>query len=162
MSVSKLTSECGIAKGSFYNFYESKETFILALFEYTSEKINEMFAKKLNGREQMTVHEFFEFYREYINSGYDIITNGKVEDFFWLKENMGENFNFKSDSAKETFSIFLRFISDAREDFDSGVVVNLVKAVYALKEHRDTMCVESLDESIDMIFKMLENYLVKK
>ena len=162
MTVSKLTSECSIAKGSFYNFYESKEAFILALFEYTSSKIQEMLLKKLNGRSQMTVHEFFELFREYLDSGYDIMTNGTVEDYFWIKENMSSDINFNSDSTKETLAYFFRFISDLREDYDTGVVINLVKAVYALKEHRETMCVESLDKSIDMIFSMLEDYLVKK
>lgn len=40
-TVEKLTRECGIAKGSFYLFYPSKEEYLMALAEYASGRADE-------------------------------------------------------------------------------------------------------------------------
>lgn len=37
-TVDKLTRSCGIAKGSFYLFYSSKEEYLYALMQYVNEK----------------------------------------------------------------------------------------------------------------------------
>lgn len=37
-TVDKLTRNCGIAKGSFYLFYSSKEEYLYALMQYVNEK----------------------------------------------------------------------------------------------------------------------------
>lgn len=59
LTVDKLTKSCGIGKGTFYHFYESKEAYLSALEEYCSSHIMMMFAEALDGRKQMTTHEFF-------------------------------------------------------------------------------------------------------
>ena len=68
MTVSKLAASCGIAKGSFYHFYASKEEFILALIQWADRKTVEMLNSKLAGRRQMTTHEFLEFFREFLKT----------------------------------------------------------------------------------------------
>ena len=60
-TVDKLTKKCGIAKGSFYLFYSSKEEYLMALAMFASEQTSKMLKKKLAGRQQMTTAEFFEF-----------------------------------------------------------------------------------------------------
>lgn len=80
-TVDKLTKECGIAKGSFYLFYSSKEEYLAALSQYTGQKCQEMLLRKLAGRKQMTTREFFEFFREYIYSDYDLMGSMTIDDF---------------------------------------------------------------------------------
>lgn len=98
MTVSKLAVAAGIAKGSFYNFFESKETFILELTRYSGEKIQQFFL----------------------------------------------------------------YLSDMREDVDVGTVVNLIKGMYAMRESRDTMIEGSLENSIEVMLRMLEIYISGK
>lgn len=43
-----------------------------------------------------------------------------------------------------------------RENIDYGTVVNLIKSIYAMREHRDTLIKESLDNSIEMVVRLLE------
>ena len=47
MSVEKLTAAVGIAKGSFYLFFGSKEDFILEIAKYSSEETQKMLLSKL-------------------------------------------------------------------------------------------------------------------
>lgn len=159
MTVARLTQACGIAKGSFYSFFESKEAFILSLIDYADQKAEEMLLNKLAGRAKMSVHEFFEFFREYLHSDYDLMNGLKIDDFLWLRTHMKDENLFDPRNQMETAGSWLSLIGDMRRDVDSGTVVNLIKSIYAMREHRDTMVEASLENSIEMILQMLENYL---
>lgn len=162
MTVSKLTAACGIAKGSFYSFYDSKEEFILALIGWADKKTEEMLAGKLAGRSQMPAHEFFEFLREFLYSEYDLMNGLTVDDFFWLKTHMADADLFNPVNQMELVKMWLSLISDVREDIDCGTVVNLIKSIYAMREHKDSFVEASLDNSIEMVLRMLEIYVSGK
>ena len=161
-TVSKLTAACNIAKGSFYSFYDSKEEFIIALAKWADENTEKMLAEKLGGRKQMSSHEFFEFFREYLYSEYDLMNGLTAEDFYWLKTHMANAGFFNTADQLESLKIWLSLISDIREGIDCGTVVNLIKSIYAMREHRDTMVEESLDNSIEMVLRLLEIYISGK
>ena len=161
-TVSKLTAACGIAKGSFYSFYDSKEEFIIALAKWADENTEKMLAEKLGGRKQMSAHEFFEFFREYLYSEYDLMNGLTVEDFYWLKTHMADADFFNTADQLELLKTWLSLISDVRESIDCGTVVNLIKSIYAMREHRDAMVEKSLDNSIEMVLRLLEIYISGK
>lgn len=162
MTVSKLTAAAGIAKGSFYSFFESKEAFILALSEYAGEKTQGMLMKHLRGRSQMTTHEFMDFIREYMNSEYDLLNGLTLEDVVWLKTHMADANLFEPTALAQMLRQFFTYISDVREDVDIGTVVNLIKGMYGMRESRDTLMEESLENSIEMMLRMLEIYISGK
>ena len=69
---------------------------------------------------------------------------------------------FNPVNQMETARTWLSLISDTRENIDYGTVVNLIKSIYAMREHRDTMVKESLDNSIEMVLRLLEIYISGK
>lgn len=162
MTVSKLAAAAGIAKGSFYSFFESKEAFILALCGYAGQKTQAMFMRILNGRSQITTHEFMDFFREYMNSDYDLLNGLTIEDVVWVKQHMADAKLFEPTALAETMQIFFQWISDVREDIDMGTVVNLIKGMYVMRESRDTLIESSLDNSIEVMLRMLEIYISGK
>lgn len=162
MTVSRLAAAAGIAKGSFYHFFESKETFILALTAYAGEKLQRLFERYLDGRERMTTHEFIDFLREYMNSEYDILNGLTLEDMVWLKTHMSDTDLFESAALTDTMQRFLDCLSDVRKAVDVGTIVNLIKSMYMMRESWDTMIEASLDNSIEVMLKMLEIYISGK
>lgn len=56
-SVTKITNAAGIGKSTFYNFFESKEEFVIELIRYERAKTMEAIHTFLNGREKMTTEE---------------------------------------------------------------------------------------------------------
>ncbi|MCM1087570.1 MAG: TetR/AcrR family transcriptional regulator [Lachnoclostridium sp.] len=161
-TVSKLTAACGIAKGSFYSFYESKEAYILALSKWAETKTEEMLKEKLAGRSQMSAHEFLEFFREYLYSEYDLMNGLTVDDFLWLKNHMADAGLFNPIDQMALAKVWLSLIYDVRENIDCGTVVNLIKSIYAMREHRDTLVEASLDNSIEIMLRVLEIYISGK
>lgn len=162
MSVEKLTAAVGIAKGSFYLFFGSKEDFILEVAAYASEETQKMLLKKLNGRTQMSAHEFMEFFNEYLHSDLDLMNGLTVSDFYWLKNHIKKQVLFDPDMQIKTAQFWLSLISDVREDVDTGTFVNLIKSIYAIREHSDTMVTASLENSVRILLHTIEIYISGK
>ena len=162
LTVDKLTKSCGIAKGSFYHFYDSKESYLLALMEYAGSKVQEMLVKRLAGRRQMTTHEFFQFFREYIYSDYDLFRFVTIEDFQWIQKHLVNQDFFKAANQMPQIEKWLSLMSDARPDVDKGVLVNLIKCIYGMREVRANLVQESLDDTIAFMLVQIENYVVQK
>ena len=162
MSVEKLTAAVGIAKGSFYLFFGSKEDFILEVAAYASEETQKMLLKKLNGRTQMSAHEFMEFFNEYLHSDLDLMNGLTVSDFYWLKNHIKKQVLFDPDIQIKTAQFWLSLINDVREGVDTGTFVNLIKSIYAIREHSDTMVIASLENSVRILLHTIEIYISGK
>ena len=162
MSVEKLTEAAGIAKGSYYLFFGSKEDFILEMEEYAGSETQKMLLSKLNGRTQMSAHEFIEFFNEYIHSEFDLMNGLTVNDFLWLRKHITKRVLFDPGEQLQTARLWLSLIDDVREDIDVGTFVNLIKSIYAIREHRDTMVNASIESSIQVMLRAIEIYISGK
>lgn len=162
MSVEKLTEAVGIAKGSFYLFFDSKEDFILAIAEYAGGETQKMLVSKLNGRRQMSAHEFMEFFNEYLHSDLDLMNGLTVNDFFWLKKHIKKRALFDPDAQIKTAELWLSLIDDVRPGVDAGTFVNLIKSIYAIREHSDTMVKGSIESSVQILLRAIEIYISGK
>ena len=162
MSVEKLTAAVGIAKGSFYMFFGSKEDFILEVAEYTGAQTQKMLLSRLNGRRKMSAHEFMEFFSEYLHSDFDLMNGLTVEDFFWLKKHIKKQVLFDPDEQIKTAELWLSLINDVRPGADAGTFVNLIKSIYAIREHSDTMVKASMESSDQVLLRTIEVYVSGK
>lgn len=162
MSVEKLTAAVGIAKGSFYMFFGSKEDFILEIGNYTGAETQKMLLSKLNGRKQMSAHEFIEFFNEYLHSDLDVMNGLTVNDFFWLQKHIKKQVLFDPNVQIKTAQLWLSLIYDVRDGVDTGTFVNLIKSIYAIREHSDTMVKTSMENSIQVILRAIEIYISGK
>lgn len=162
MSVEKLTAAVGIAKGSFYMFFGSKEDFILEVAEYTGAQTQKMLLSRLNGSRKMSAHEFMEFFSEYLHSDFDLMNGLTVEDFFWLKKHIKKQVLFDPDEQIKTAELWLSLINDVRPGVDAGTFVNLIKSIYAIREHGDTMVKASMESSVQVLLRMIEVYVSGK
>ena len=162
MSVEKITSTVEIAKGSFYIFFDSKEDFILEIADYANRETEKMLLAALNGRRQMSAHEFISFFNTYIHSDYDLMGGLTVNDFFWLQKHIKKQDLFDPDAQLKTAQLWLSLINDVRDGVDVGTFINLIKSIYAIREHSDTMVKSSIENSIQVILRTIEIYISGK
>ena len=62
----------------------------------------------------------------------------------------------------KTAEMWLSLIYDVREGVDTGTFVNLIKSIYAIREHSDTMVKASIESSIQIILRSIEIYISGK
>ncbi len=162
MSVSKLTTAAGIAKGSFYNFFASKEDFILETVKYSHNGISSLIKKKLAGRKKMRPEEFIEFYMEYLDSEYALIKDISFEDRIWLQEHLSDqDFGTRKRTAS-TLKQWLSYVEGIRRDLNMGIVVNLDHAISLMMGKDEAIDEGARKSSVSLMLQTMEDYITGK
>ena len=158
-SVSEIAKRCGIAKGSFYNFFPSKHAYALALIQKASQEKRKEFINLLGERDKIPLVEFMPWYRSIFTKENNIYYHLKVEDVLWLRDNMQDDSFFNPETDKQAMKKLLDKIDGIKADVDYGVIVNFYKMPYALYQNRDTFCEDAIQKNIDLIVHTMYQYM---
>ncbi len=155
MSVEKITSSCGIGKSTFYNFFSSKEDFILQLIEYKRRVALEETERSLNGREKMTAEEgrlLFKSINSSVNSIYQYL---KLEDLLKLQKTSSYLSSPDIHEETELLCHVLSHIEDVRENPDYGLIANLIKIITLVIEEKEMLHEEAFEKTISVLYDAL-------
>lgn len=161
MTVAIIADKAGIATGTFYHFFSSKENFVQALIERQDEECDIIIARALNGRSKIPIDEIMPLYREQFRIENNFLMRLDIEDMVWLKSHLANKGYFNPEKDIESAKVFLAIVDGLRDDFDIGVVVNFLKTIYSISQNRATFCSDSIDTNIDLIFKTIYEYIKK-
>ena len=159
MTIAVVAKEAGVAVGSFYNFFDSKESFAVAMITDMEERSMADFSLKLKGRDTVTVEEFLEWYRNSFLPENNFLLRLKLEDWVWLKEHITDRTYFEGNSDMRRINSLLKNISGIRNNFDPAVVVNFIKSIYAIYQNRESFFEDAIQTNIDLIFDAIYRYV---
>lgn len=161
MTISRLTQACGIAQGTFYQFFPSKENFVLAMIGRMNEEEDKQLMQLMNGRNTIPLKEIMEWYRSLFTFENNFLLCLTTEDFLWMKTHLSRDMIFNPMQDMAMAQGLLQMVEGIREDYDVGVVVNMIKSIYAMTENQDSFCKEALPVNISLVFDSLYRYLRK-
>lgn len=158
-SVTKITEAAGIGKSTFYNFFESKELFVIGLIRYERQKAMKMIQDHLAGRERMTKEEgkkllYLIIYHQ--DSVYQYLTEEDVKSLYPAMEKAGF---IEDDLNSDTPQYLLHIIEGTREDADPKVFVNFLRMMALCVSQKDALHQDVLQKNIDMIFEAMFRYI---
>ena len=159
MTVAMVANAAKVAVGSFYNFFDSKESFVIALMEeYEKNAMKQMSEHFLNDG-TITLKEFLSIYRENYKPENNFLLQIGLNDWVWFKSHLKDSVYLNKTSELEKYEFMFTKIKGIRQDADPGVVVNFIKSIYAMYQNRDTLFEESLQTNVDLIFDSIYRYL---
>ena len=158
-SVTKITEAAGIGKSTFYNFFESKELFVIGLIRYERQKAMKMIQDHLAGRERMTKEEgkkllYMIIYHQ--DSVYQYLTEEDVKSLYPAMEKAGF---IEDDLNSDTPQYLLHIIEGTREDADPKVFVNFLRMMALCVSQKEALHQDVLQQNIDMIFEAMFAYI---
>lgn len=158
-SVTKITEAAGIGKSTFYNFFESKEMFVIGLIRYERQKAMKMIQDHLAGRERMTKEEgkkllYMIIYHQ--DSVYQYLTEEDVKSLYPAMEKAGF---IEDDLNSDTPQYLLHIIEGTREDADPKVFVNFLRMMALCVSQKEALHQDVLQQNIDMIFNAMFAYI---
>ena len=159
MTVAMIAKNSGIAVGSFYNFYASKEDFVVAMIRDTEVRFEREMASHFSKDGTITLKRFLEVFRENFRPEQNILLRMKLDDWVWLKSHITDSSYFDQSNDLKKFAFMSAKIKGIRQDANPGVVVNFIKSIYALYQNRDTLFEEALQINVDLIFESIYRYL---
>ena len=136
MSVEKITAAAGIGKSTFYNFFMSKEDFVLQLIAFNRSRFWKVVAEMRGNREKLTVAESKQVLREIINHNDSVYQYLTPEDEQKLAAAMPDKGAADIDEETETLKRLFSMFEGVRADADFAVISNLLKILALTAENR--------------------------
>ena len=158
-SVEKITKSIGIGKGTFYQYFPSKEVFIYEIIVYQREQKKQKFEYLLNGRERMPSNEAKLYFDELITPGESILTYLTTNDINKLRVSLPEEYFFDPEKDIVTTQILLQHIDGINKELDYKVVANLAKIIGITAESIELLHPEALDTTFQLLKLLLFNYI---
>lgn len=160
-SVEKITDCAGIGKSTFYNFYTSKEEFVVDLIIYERNKAMQMIKEKLNGRPKLTVEESKALIRLIIYSQDSIYQYLNEEDVQKLYPAMQKKGMIESDLDSDIPSYLLSIFEGVSADADPRIFLNFIRILALAVSQKDALRQDVLEETLELMFEKLFSYLFK-
>ena len=136
MSVEKITAAAGIGKSTFYNFFLSKEDFVLQLIEYNRSRFWKAVAELRGDREKLTAVESRQVLQAIINNNDSVYQYLTPEDEQKLAAASPDKGTADIDEETETLRRLFAVFENVRENVDFAVVSNLLKILALTAENR--------------------------
>lgn len=158
-SVTKITQAAGIGKSTFYNFFDSKELFIVALIKYEREKTMKSIEVFLGGRQKMTKEEGKKLLRMIIyhqDSIYQYLTEEDVKNLYPAMKEAGF---IEDDLNSDTPEYLLSIMEGVRKDVDAKIFVNFLRMMAICVTQKEALHQDVLDVNLNMIFDKLFEYV---
>ena len=159
MTVAMIAGSAGIAVGTFYNFYASKEEFVIAIIRDTEMRFENEMAKHFSKDGTISLKKFLEVFRGNFKPENNILLRMKLDDWVWLKSHISDSAYLNKTTDIKKYEFLFTRIKGIRQNADPGVVVNFIKSIYALYQNRDSLFEDSLQTNVDLIFETVYRYL---
>ena len=159
MTIAMIAKNTGVAVGTFYNFFASKEEYVVAMIRDTEVKYEKEMASHFSKDGTIALKKFLEVFRENFKPENNFLLRIKLDDWVWLKSHISDSAYLNTANDLKKYEFMFAKIRGIRKDAEPGVVVNFIKSIYALYQNRDTLFEESLQTNVDLIFDALYRYL---
>ena len=160
MKVSLIAERAKIATGTFYHFFESKETYVTALIEEQEKVWKEQMFSGVRSYGKITLEQAVRIFRESFRKENNILMELTLDDWVWLKSHRTKDGLFSRMHDEQAVWEYLAYIDGIRPDLDVRIIINFFKTIYSMAQNRDTFIEDVFETNIDMIFECIYNYAV--
>ena len=158
-SVSKITERAGIGKSTFYNFFPSKEMFVIELMRYERQKAMDYLNELLRGRDKMTKEEAKGFLKIVIFHQDSIYQYLSEEDLATLYPAMVESGQIENDLNSDTPQFLLDHMEGVNPKADPRVFLNFLRIMALAVSQKEALQQDTLNETLELIFEAMFRYI---
>lgn len=153
-SIEEIAKSCGIAKGTFYNFFSSKEEFVSEIIQNKRNESKEHFRSLLdkNGyMERKEVRQYLEHMVDPENNLYLYLT---AEDLAVLGARFPKGIIPKDENVMTTTTLLLDCIKERSPSCDWRVLANYIKIMALVSLNKDKVIKEALSVNLSGILDL--------
>ena len=157
-SVTDVANSAGIAAGTFYKFFDSKEEFVYQIVVYKRGRIKEYF-RELSENGRLDKEAFRKFLTEVTLEDNNLFDHLDEREMKMLMARWPVEY-WKNDSNDEmTAEWLLKSLDGVRRDINMKVFVNLFKSLSLIRYGRSKMYEEQYEETIGIYIDAIIRYV---
>lgn len=170
-NINEITKNVGIAKGSFYSFYDSKEALFLDVLEKVEKDLQQemvKYLKEIKKNPKKTLKEFMKFHFSIRDDNPIIKELSNKETVTYLTRKMAGNPKLENKlSQYEYISVFIKNWQDQGYIIkeDTKILSGMLKALFTIgmeEEYRSYIGLDVYDEVIDNLIDIISDHLTLK
>jgi len=162
-TIEDVTRISGVAKGTFYNFFKTKEEFVYQIIIHKRRLVKDYYDKllKKNGDsvDRMLLRDMLRFT---IDGDYDLMTYLNREDAAMLAARWPKEYLECAENDEKALLWILDHTHDKRKDCDWRVFANLYAIAAIGLADRERLHAEALDATIDQYVDRLVDYVFEQ
>lgn len=159
-SVKDITNACGIATGTFYNFFKTKEEFVYQIILYKREQSKTKLQTLIEQNKTLDRTVFRELLQSMFFADNNIFEYMSPEEVAMLYARWPENYMKKEGTAEQTTLWILNHVAHKRPDCNWKVFANFCKAVSIIQYGKENLYSEAYDEMMMHIIDMILDYVI--
>ena len=160
MNIDELAESAGIAKGTFYNFFPSKQDFIIEIIHsYQDGKLSQLEQLAMDKKGKLTIDEAFEWYKTLYRPQENPLYHVSKKDMDWIMAKIPPERLFRPEVDIRTGKLIMSMIEGVREDIDYRVLANFPKIMALAMENKEFMHQEVLETNFKMIVDCMYRYV---
>ncbi|MBR0483344.1 MAG: TetR/AcrR family transcriptional regulator [Oscillospiraceae bacterium] len=157
-SISEIAKKTGIATGTFYNFFPSKEEFIYQLVIYKRQAVKEAF-EELTANSKADKEQFRSYLRRSYLEDNDVFQYLSNEEIDILRSRWKSEYWKNEQNDEQTSKWVLGCLSGLKADVNWKVFANFTKSLSLIRHGKDKLYVEEYEATIDMFIDAIIDYL---
>jgi AcrR family transcriptional regulator len=157
-SISDITKSSGIATGTFYNFFKTKEEFVYRIVVYKREQSKNTLAE-LTSNGKIDRNAFKRYLSTLFTSDNNIFVYLSDDEISQLKARWPEEYWRSSSNDQNTVSHILDILEEHRPECDWQVLSNMFKAMTLIGHGKDQLYSEKYEETINIFIDSIVSYV---
>lgn len=157
-SVSGIAKKTGIATGTFYSFFPSKEEFIYQLVVYKRQSVKAAF-EELTAEGKADRERFRQYLRRIYFEDNDVFQYLSDEEIDILKSRWKEEYWKNKKNDEQTSQWIFECLSGLKKDVNWKVFANFTKSISLIRHGKDKLYGEEYETTIEMFIDAIINYL---
>ena len=160
MNLEQLARSAGIAKGTFYHFFQTKQHFILAIIRRYQEQQAEILAAEVRGKSgTLTPYQAVELYLTIYDPKTNPFFHMRDRDLDWIAEKIPPEELFDAEMDLRCCGMMLSCVKNLRADLDLRVVSNFSRMIMFTLLQKSNVHQEVLSVNIKMIVDLVADYI---
>ncbi len=160
--VEDITKVTGIAKGTFYNFFESKELFIYEVIVYKRKCIKAMLSQIMLEKSSLDKESLKKFVIDLTFGDNNIYNYLDDEDMAALELKVPEATSSKAFDQDMALMILNNIANSQRNNCDYKIIANYIKILSLAVSNKNKLNEEVLNQTTDLIISSLIDYIYNK
>ena len=159
-SISDITKASGIATGTFYNFFKTKEEFVYQIILQKREQSKAEFTALLDAEGMLDRSGFRTFLHTIFFAENNIFEYLSQDEVTMLYARWPENYMKDSGQGRENTQWILDHVAGKKPDCDWKVFANFCKAVSIIRYGKGNLYGEAYQEMMRQIIETILNYVM--
>lgn len=162
-TVDQIVKMAGISKGSFYNFYPSKEVLFFTVLEEYQKYIIDELTNKLRGQDNIGIDKFTElFYELYQNVGQSFIMNiVKNQEFEYLIRKLPKELIINHHSLDDIFIKKIFSYIKIKDSINIDVVTASLRAIFMSMIYIEEIGEKDFDEVLKLLISGIAHHIIE-